>query len=387
MRSPPSLAATLATTLLLVAAAACAGGSSTGADADSPALERCPTGTALLTTPPVDPDQLTGWVPLGNLNPPGHTFPTNHQYLYFTNPGSPTAKTVQLVAPGNVTITRARRTSYSPDGHADYAIEFAACAEVKGELGHVASIAPALLAQLGAFDQGCQQYSPNPGLSVSTCYTRLLRIPVAAGDALGTGGPTAPSLDFSLWDTRIAALRYANPSRWIVNGDGFDDFHVVAASDYFAEPARSRIAAKVGSFDGRVQRTALPLGGTIELDVAGSAQGAWLAPSQPTHPETPHLAIVPDPVDPTRIAVSVGASQPGFVAGSYQVAAGAFPESPATIHPDGQVHCYQLVYGGVILLQLVDPTTLRVEGRSGAAACDAQQPFAFRPGATFDYRR
>src|SRR5206468_10725582 len=106
------------------------------------------------------------------------------------------------------------------------------------------------------------------------------------------------SLDFSFWDRRVSSLSYANPSRWTTNTEGFDNFRVVPGSDYFAEPASSAIVAKLGSFDGRVRRTMAPLGGTIGLDVAGTGQGPWMNATPPTHPETPHLAIVPDHVYP-----------------------------------------------------------------------------------------
>jgi hypothetical protein len=357
-------------------------------------LTSCQPGTAILTTPPIALSDVVGWVPLGNLNPPGHTFPTDHQYLYHTNPDQSGAATriVDLVSPGNVTVTGARRTAYSVGANVDYSIAFSACAQVAGEFGHVASIAPSLLAGLGAFDQGCNTYSPNPGLTVTSCYTRSASIAVSAAEPLGTvgGTPGVFALDFSLWDSRVAPIRYANATRWIANESGFDNFHVVGASDYFAEPARSQIATKVGSFDGRARRTAMPLGGTIEIDVPGTAQGMWLNPSQPTHPETPHLAIGPNNVDPLAIDISMGMSQPGFNAGQYRVvpaASGAVNRHPSQITADGLIYCYQPSYGGVVLLQLVDASTLRVEGRAETATCASAQPWAFRTGASFDYRR
>src|SRR5262249_28674859 len=136
------------------------------------------TGTALLTTSPISASQIGGWVPLGNLNPPAHTFPTDHQYLYLKTFGAPGGATpAALVAPGSVTITRARQTQYST-GTTDYSLEFSPCRETHGEFGHVTTITSALLAQLGAFDQGCSSYSPNPGLTVTSCYTKELAIPV-----------------------------------------------------------------------------------------------------------------------------------------------------------------------------------------------------------------
>lgn len=372
---------------------ACAGGERLAGTSPGSALGACAQGTALLTVPPVALADVGGWVPLGAVGPPGHTFPTDHQYLYlatFTTPAL--QRPVDLVAPGNVTITRARRSTYSTDGHSDFSLQFSPCKETAGEFGHVATIAPALLSQLGPLDHGCNSYSPNPGLIVSTCYTRSIAVQVSAGDALGTvgGAPNPASLDFSFWDRRLTALRYANPSRWIVNNDGFDNSHVVPASDYFAEPARSEIAAKLGSFDGRVRRTTAPRGGTIELDVPGSAQGAWLNPSQPTHPESAHLAIVPDNIDPTQIVVSMGLSQPGFSAGQYRFApasAGLVNRHPAQITADGQIYCFEPQFGGVILLRLVDATTLRTEARAAASSCASQQPWAFNTGASFDYKR
>src|SRR5262249_52499765 len=45
-------------------------------------LPHCGATTALLNTSPVDLTQVTGVVPLGNLNPSGHTFPSPHFYFY-----------------------------------------------------------------------------------------------------------------------------------------------------------------------------------------------------------------------------------------------------------------------------------------------------------------
>jgi hypothetical protein len=44
-----------------------------------------------LTQPPLRLDEFTEIVPLGNLNPPGHTFPSDHVYLYLVAPRKPHA--------------------------------------------------------------------------------------------------------------------------------------------------------------------------------------------------------------------------------------------------------------------------------------------------------
>ena len=57
---------------------------------------------------------------------------------------------------------------------------------------------------------GCSSYSPNPGLSVTDCYTKRVDIKVSAGDVIGT----TAGLDLLLFDTRVKPLVYANASRW-----------------------------------------------------------------------------------------------------------------------------------------------------------------------------
>ena len=49
---------------------------------------RCPTcdSESIFTISPTNFDSIEHIVSLGNLNPPGHTFPTGHMYIYLTNP-------------------------------------------------------------------------------------------------------------------------------------------------------------------------------------------------------------------------------------------------------------------------------------------------------------
>jgi hypothetical protein len=226
---------------------------------------------------------------------------------------------------------------------------------------------------------------------VQTCDTKTINVTLAAGGRIGTAGGLSNigGLDFTLQDRRVPAIQYANPSRWQDNG-GFDQFHIVPASDYYPEPLKSQIAAKMGSFNGKVRRTIPPLGGTIAHDIAGTAQGAWMNTTQPTFPEGPHLAFVPDNLDPSIFVLSVGLSQPNFLTGQYRftpTSSGTVNRNPSQVVPDGKIYCYDTNQGAAILLQLLDATTLRVEGRQGVTTCAQQQPFAFAAGATFDYKR
>jgi hypothetical protein len=390
--------------LVAVVIAACSGAGDSGYDRGgttapgalppaSLSLGSCGTSTALFTVPPVALTDLNGWVPLGNLGPPGHLFPTDHQYLYVNSPENPaTIRQVTVVSPGAVTITQAHRTHYSNSNTFDYAFSFYPCDEVRGEFGHVTTIAPAILQRMGTFDQRCDSYSLNTGVIFSNCYTRPIAVKLAAGDTIGTtaGQGTSFALDFSLFDWRTPTILFANPSRWIADQSGLDHRHTVPASDYFAEPARSAIRARLGSFDGKRIRTAEPVGGTIAVDVPGTAQGVWINPAQPLYPEGAHLGLVPDNVDPSRFAVSMGTSQSGFFAGLYMftpTASGLVNRHPSQITSDGNVYCYEFGNSlGVLFVQLLDANTLRVEGRQVVTTCAAEQPWTFGPAA-FTYVR
>lgn len=404
MRLPDMSPAGLALALAVAVVAACAGGrdggfttgSTTGPNGFAPPslnLGSCGSSTALFTVSPVALADVNGWVPLGNLAPPGHLFPTDHQYLYVNSPENrATIRQVTVVSPGAITITSAHRTHYSNTDTYDYAFDFYPCDEVRGSFGHVTTITPSLLQRMGAFDQQCDSYTLNGLVTFDNCYTRPIAVKVAAGDTIGTTGGqgTSFALDFGLIDRRTPDIVFANPSRWTADGGGYDHRHVAPASDYFTEPVRSAIRNKLGMFNGLRQRTVEPVGGTIASDVAGTAQGVWVNPARPLYPENSHLAIVPDNVDPARIGVSMGTSQPGFDAGLYYVdpvAAGRINRHPAQITSDGTIYCYDLGYSyGVLLLRMEDAATLRVEGRPGTTTCAAEQPWSFGPAA-FTYVR
>lgn len=357
-----------------------------------PGIVSCGASKSIFTATPLAPPSIMGWVPLGQMSPPAHTLPTDHQYIYLSNFGTAGAVPEPLYAPGNITITRVRKVHYSAGSVGDdYSVEFAPCRELHANFGHVRTVETAVLNALGAIDQNCSTYSPNPGLTVSDCYSKTGSYAVKAGDVIGT----TAGLDLSLFDARVAPIVYANPARWPAFTDGFDHYHVVPFSDYYAEPMRSTVRAMLGSFDGKTKRTVEPIGGTLASDVPGTAQGVWVNPSQPLYPEVNHLAITPDNVDPTRITVSMGLSQPNNTPGAYQftpVSTGSINRDPATITPSNTIYCWELGFRpgerhGVVLVALVDATTLLVETRPNFdTRCETEQPYQFGVN-VFTYKR
>lgn len=371
-------------------------GACSGKDSSGPAKEidpiaslaSCGARTDLFTVSPIAFSDFRGWVPLGTVGAPLHTFPSPHQYLFHTLAGAP-LHTVPVVSPGDITITRVSRRVTTADGRSDFTIEFAPCREVIGYFNHMASLDAAISQRIGPYDQMC--FSSTTSTAYTDCTSHWVSIPIATGAPLGTTGgvPGLLAWDFGLRDARKPPIPYANPARWTDQGGLNGDWlHVVAASDYYAEPMRSQIAARLGRGDGTDKRTVPPLGGSLDVDVVGTAQGRWFNTAKLGGTEGPHLAIVPDNIDPTEFAVVGSESLPAFppsVGYWRPLATGLVNPAPRTIVPDGQIRCIGLFTGRSALVLLVDATTLRVEWRPSGVNCTVQ-PWTFSTAA-FDFHR
>src|SRR5207342_1673930 len=109
----------------LILAAACGAAGITSDPRVPSGATSCAPGTALMTVSPVALSDFFGWVPLGSLNPPAHTFPTDHQYIYVNDPSSSAPRReVNVVAPGEMTITYAKQQTIQPGGVTDYSLSF-----------------------------------------------------------------------------------------------------------------------------------------------------------------------------------------------------------------------------------------------------------------------
>jgi hypothetical protein len=189
-------------------------------------------------------------------------------------------------------------------------------------------------------------------------------IEVAAGTEIAKvgGNPGQYALDFGVYDTRVSQS-FVNPAR-------FSDsqyLYAVSCIDYFSTALQTVLKNRAGTYNGTIHRTIEPFGGTIVNDVAGTIQGLWFKPGQPTYPEDPHLALVLDNVDPTKPGFSVGISQVGLGSGVYTFT----PNSSGNINrqfnqvtADSTIYIYQNLWsspGTVILVHLINNSQLRVE--------------------------
>lgn len=311
--------------------------------------------------------------PLGNLNPPPHTFPTDHIYLYMAV--FPSA----IAAPGDIVVTEVlvqHRTGGGQPDLDDYAVTFFPCADVMIQLGHVARLGTQFSAKVGALDGGCGASYPTGGFTYQQCR-KSVNISMAAGEAIGV---TAGTLDVLARDRRVN-LSWANTARLSDPVGDFGDNHVSCAIDYFVTPIIDQLRSKLGT-QGAI-RTTPPVCGEVAQDVPNSAAGRWFRPGSPSYPEDPHLALAHDNVAPSLGAFSVGTSIPSLPANVYTFA----PVPVGRVNLDfryvttvGEINCYAVSRNQRILLQLVSPVRIRMEG-IGAGACGDAGTWAFSSGA------
>ena len=330
---------------------------------------------------PVARKDVAGFVPLGNVAPPGgHVFPTDHIYYHVVreDPDDWRTNTIKadVFAPGDITITQitAQEKISHPDVDDDYGMRFFPCAEIQGFFIHLTSISEPIRA---AFDEAeardCNEYATGDG-TYRTCE-KSLNIELAAGDLVGTagGGYNKNALDLGVIDERRDPHPYANPDRWPKQTT-----YIQCPLDYFTEDVRDEWVPLFGSHDGKNARSVEPVCGAVEQDEPGTAQGVWIQPGQQdTFPEDPHLALVHDNYDGTQGVFSIGREMPPSITSDLL----RFdPKHEGNVNRDfdevvpGSVYCYEELRphnsfenpnaGYTIVLELENETTLRIADRA-----------------------
>jgi len=376
--------------ILAFVAGGMVGAVSCGGKGDSPAgvvtgapagLANCQ-GNAVLTRTPVALSALSDIVPLGNLNPPGHVFPTDHIYFYTpTGSGSSGASgasgatgVADVVSPGNITVVQVGQQTQSGGGQptsVDYLMSFFPCADVLFYFYHLSTLSPDLLAQVGSFAGGCNAPYVIGSITYQQCY-KTVSIRLSAGAPLGTmGGPGRGGFDMGGYDRRTATLGYVNPSRSIGGSGEFAHNKTICPLDYFTGDVAPSMRAMLG---GRGMRRMMgPVCGEVMQDRAGTAQGRWFSGS--AEQEEYHLGLVHDNIDPTLGAFSVGTMVPTLPVGVYTftpVATGRMNADFSRVTPDGNVYCYQATGPSAqrVYVKLTDASTLMIGAVAGASCGD-----------------
>lgn len=286
--------------------------------------------------------------PLGNLNPPGHTFPTDHIYFYFTDPSQ--AYPVYAPADGTITSVLTRSTS-GPGAIEDHRLNISHGGTLRSYLDHVATLDPALAAQLGSLPVGHSEVS----------------VRISAGQRLGSAGGGSGDLkamDLGTYDTAQTLPGLTHPAKYYET-----TAHATAPLSYYAEPLRSVLYSYV-------RRSGDDKDGRIDFDVSGRLVGNWFAEGATVDDWTRQLAFVYDPNEPSTVRVSLGGEL--GLSGVFAV-----PDSaprPADVDSSAGPVAYQLryTYGGdgapslgLLLAEVTGPETIRVELFVGSQATTA----------------
>jgi hypothetical protein len=321
--------------------------------------------TGSLTVSPLDTIAISGFVPLGNLNPPGHTFPTDHMYMYYKN--FPTLYNIK--SPGNLRIFRLSRDRHGvglPTETQDFSISFGT-STTELYLAHVQSISQKITDAVNNFNGAdCQTYTAG-GIQHQQCRLNVA-IDVSAGEIIGTGG--------------TAAGQYGLDIGMRVNGTP------ACPLDYFSNAAKAMLNPKLSNYNGTIKRVDLPLCGEWNLDLAGTAQGNWLRQGTPKYPEDNHIALVKDNIRPTIPCFSVGSAVPGLAAGVYSfnpANSGVIDRQFKDVSANGTIYCYNLraLSGALlapaksIILRMENSTTLLLEQKNCDCSCT---PYTFTAG-------
>jgi hypothetical protein len=339
----------------------------------------------LFTSPPVVFEDLESITPLGNLNPPDHTLPTDHVYIGL--PATPEAshnddglpppakKVTNVYAPGKIIITGIEKVEYlGSDGallRQDFSMSFAVCRSVDGYYGHLSSLNPELEKLTSGKSVSCDQYEIDSAgaRSVNSCQF-VLGKQIAAGSVVGQAGEQFSSFDMGLNDNRAPAEGYANPKRYSRGSK------TVCPFDYYNSGMKQKFASYFGM--GTTRRTAAPVCGSVMQDKAGTAQGNWFFGDVKDGPQgwSKEVSLAHDNIDPSMGVISVGGtiSQP-FRLQFLPTHSGTTNREFAEIRPGPELYCYPSLADGYgikrgqqLVLQLVDATSLKIEHQSGTCA-------------------
>jgi len=306
----------------------------------------CPSDNSVFTHAPVNLDELRDLIPLGNLNPPPHVFPTDHIYFHPEyDEALGMSVEVDVYAPGDMWITKISSSQNSIDGrvlHTDYSVNFAPCSDIAGYFLHMTTLSEKLQKAFDKNKGNCKSSNSTGGRDYETCEAGV-EVKVAAGEKIATGGglKNQAGFDLGMLDYRIDPLFHINSPRW----QSQKHKYTVCPFDQFVSPLREELMASFTDLNGEPIVGKEDVCGRIDFDIAGTAQGAWFTKGfKGFSPEDTHLALAPHNYEVGKQTFSVGTSVPGVEAETYLFE----PKDSGIINVDfskvvpGETYCYEL---------------------------------------------
>ena len=317
---------------------------------------------------PMDVKSIFRIVLLGNLNPPGHVFPTDHIYFYISNPdGDSRTDIVTLYSPGDLTVTAIEANEHVTAGFFDYSIMLRSCEDITIVLGHASSLSTEIFGDTSAFNKWTLMNEYSTGGETYRSWRKTCNIQITAGEILGTtgGNPHQYALDLGVYDQRYTHENVANPNRWLKTRY----LKAVCPLSLYEEgPLLDRLQELV--YQDEIKGDSGASSGILQ-DLPGTAQGCWfLSGVSETYPEDPHLALVHSNIHPVRAVLSVGNSILNLDSAAYEFlpeTSGLLNRDFKDITPDGQIYGFRVdQVAGIIIVQMPDAETLWIETLKGA---------------------
>jgi hypothetical protein len=332
------------------------------------ALPDCGEGP-VLTHAPMDLSKLDSVSPLGSINAPEHTIPTDHNYFMYKYERNLNER-YKLVAPANVVVSSLGYIGGIENGkpvNTDYGIDFSPCKGLSFRISHVSALEGVLKDEIGPNGEkaDCRTSQPTTQRKIITCGKNV-DIKISVGELMGKVG----SNHSAAWDFWAWKADYKNPG--VTSPDYRYDADSVCGLDYFAEPIKSQIYALV-------RRVGSPKCGEIGQDKANTLQGSWFAQKDPEKARTDwnsHLTLghTSENANKGVLAIAGKITDPAMYTFS--------PKHNGTINLEpsetkaGTVYCYQhdgnrrfsngsMAGAGKTLLKLTDNRRMQAEHKSG----------------------
>lgn len=359
---------------------------------------KCPKDiSGILTYPMVDPKYISAVTPLGNINPPGHTSPVDHNYFSTNYEGK-----IPLYAPADSWITsitsimkKEKNGEYKTKG---YTLRYIICDGLELDQANFTEIIQPLKDIISQKKDECKYDINKPGhdYTEGQCYFQL-SFKVKAGDEIGwvqrekRSDGLGYDLPYEIW-----AANYNKPPRSDVNWDYYKDdryAHIMCTFDLYTKEIKDEYYKKFGAWevpkykdpktaeitlgDGKfTPRVIEPLCGQVNQDIVGTIQGMWFGEKpykdQSVEFEGKGLAFLHNNIDPTQGEISIGGDLMGGVARVIffkPQTFGLVDREPNQVKADGQIYCYNFFDDSgsfsKIIVQLVDDHNLKAEHKIG----------------------
>lgn len=257
----------------------------------------CTGGRVMFDYPPVDLEKIGYIRPMG-LVTGAHITPIDHQYYVAPDFSAPpgTGIEIDVYSPYDGTVTSMQHMNLIPAGDRMMAVD-----DYRLVIQHTCTIS-SIFIHIDNLNAKLLAVAPPAGEYAS------VDVKVNAGEVIGS---YSGSVDYNVVDNDVVLTGYVIPEsykseEWKI--------HTPDPFEYFNEPVLSKLIEKS-------IRTAEPVGGKIDYDVAGKLIGNWFVENTNKYGGvvrdtyyTTHLALLYDAIDPEHVIASFGDydGNPGF---------------------------------------------------------------------------